>query len=129
MGVVIYEEDSVLLVRHTKKAKFKEGVYGFPAGGVENGESLRAAAIRELKEETGLVTLARDLYELPKKERTLETKHGPKDLIFHPFICENYSGKLRQSEENIPEFVALDCLDDIPLVHTDVRDIARKYCN
>lgn len=35
--------------------RMDEGLWGFPKGGVETGESLEEAAMREIKEETGLI--------------------------------------------------------------------------
>jgi putative (di)nucleoside polyphosphate hydrolase len=57
----------------------------FPQGGINRGENCRAAALRELKEETNLgeedITLIRDIgqwlvYELPKEQRSKKTGLG-----------------------------------------------------
>ncbi len=55
VAAVVYDEpnDAVLLV--TRRYPPETGGYTFPGGGVEAGESLRSAAIREVHEETGLV--------------------------------------------------------------------------
>src|SRR3954469_3651684 len=45
------EDLSVLLVRRTPEARFMGGVWVFPGGAVDEGESEHDAAIRELHEE------------------------------------------------------------------------------
>ena len=40
VGIVLYKEKSVLLVKHTEKARLLTGIYNFPAGRVEEGETL-----------------------------------------------------------------------------------------
>src|SRR3954467_6696290 len=47
----------VLLVRRTPEARFMGGVWVFPGGAVDEGESEEGAAVRELEEEAG-ITLA-----------------------------------------------------------------------
>ncbi len=57
-GVIIYalwgqERDRVVLIRQMRYTVGRY-IYEFPAGLVENGEDVHAAAVREMKEETGL---------------------------------------------------------------------------
>ena len=57
-GVIIYalqkeKKDRVLLIRQYRYA-LDEYIYEFPAGLVDEGENFRQAAVREVKEETGL---------------------------------------------------------------------------
>ena len=51
-AIVISEEDKILLVKHRKGNKM---YWVLPGGRLEYGESFETCAIRELKEETGLV--------------------------------------------------------------------------
>jgi 8-oxo-dGTP diphosphatase len=52
VGVIIQDGDRIVLIRRDKEPS--KGLWTFPGGAVELGESLRAAAAREAHEETGL---------------------------------------------------------------------------
>ena len=51
-GVVCLRGDSVLLIRRAKPPR--QGEWSIPGGRIESGETTAAAALRELKEETGV---------------------------------------------------------------------------
>ncbi len=53
-GVAIVKDGQVLLVRRSID-DFLGGYYEMPGGGVDDGETIEQAAMREVKEETGLV--------------------------------------------------------------------------
>lgn len=53
---VVVRDGSVLLVRRANPPDI--GLWGFPGGHIEWGESLPEAAIRELREETGVIAEA-----------------------------------------------------------------------
>jgi len=58
--VVVQRGREVLLVRR-RATGWKDGWYSLPAGGLDGGEALDAAAARELREETGLEAQPSDL--------------------------------------------------------------------
>jgi len=131
VGVVLYEGDSVLLVRHTEEARLPTGSYGFPAGRFDSkrDDSLEDAAVRELEEESGLVTEVEYLCKLPEKRSRLKMKDGSEEFVFYPFLCVHSWGELRSSNENVPEFVALNDLDKIVVITEDIRIISRENYN
>ncbi len=51
VSVIVIEEGKILLVRHEKRGKT---YWVLPGGGVDYGETLEEAVVRELKEETNL---------------------------------------------------------------------------
>ncbi len=53
-GVAIVRDGKILLVRRSVD-DFLGGYYELPGGGVDDGETIEEAAIREIKEETGLL--------------------------------------------------------------------------
>jgi 8-oxo-dGTP diphosphatase len=64
-GVVVLDGDHVLLIEHGEGAAHIIGSWGIPAGGIDAGETARAAAVRELAEETGLDVDGETLVEVP----------------------------------------------------------------
>ena len=118
VGVVLLKDDKVLLVRHAKNKTHQADTYGLPAGHVEPGEEQIDAAMRELKEETGLDALAKDLIRLPVEYRATMKKRDGRDeaMVWRVFKCAKYSGTLQSSDETIPEWVEISRLDSLPLV-------------
>ena len=51
-GSIVYSEEKILLIR--RGAEPEKGLWSLPGGRVQKGESIRHAALRELKEESNL---------------------------------------------------------------------------
>lgn len=65
--------------------KKKDGLWAFPGGHFEGGESPKEAAIRECFEESGILLNEEDLTPLPKK---VVTGRDGKKYEVHPFVAE-----------------------------------------
>lgn len=86
---VVIHEDQVLLVRRANPPD--AGLWGFPGGKIAFGESLEAAALRELREETGIVAEARSVMTaLDVFEAGQERLH--RHFILIPILCRWISG-------------------------------------
>jgi bifunctional NMN adenylyltransferase/nudix hydrolase len=70
VDTVVIKSGHILLVR--RRAKYGKGLLALPGGFVEQNETLREAAIRELKEETSIDLDKRTLFAAIKGEKTFD---------------------------------------------------------
>jgi 8-oxo-dGTP pyrophosphatase MutT (NUDIX family) len=54
-GIVLNSKGEVLLIHNAAMRDPKKSYWGFPKGHIEEGESSKEAAVREVEEETGLI--------------------------------------------------------------------------
>lgn len=92
VGAIIIEDDRVALVRRGHPPL--KGKWSIPGGVLEVGETLRAAAEREVREETGLEVEIGEL--LGVFDRVVPDEEG--QIRYHyvliDFLCRRVSGKL-----------------------------------
>lgn len=131
VGIVTFHEEKVLLVKNEPKTGHLNRIYGLPAGRVEEGESLKEAAKRELKEETGLETTLENLIEFPNNHfsaKIYKEGIGEKEYSWDVFLCNKYSGEIQSSEDTTPIWMDLPLSGDLnilPNVKTAIEN-ARK---
>nr|AIA18216.1 NUDIX domain protein [uncultured bacterium] len=129
VGLLLFRNnfEEVLLVRHSKNSKNKDGIWGLPAGKIEMGKSPREAACDELVEETGLITKEGNLHHYEgntfgadlQRHYNDETvvRHGRMDVLY----CDNFEGELKGDEKTQPEWKkvseveGLETLPNVPL--------------
>lgn len=95
-------KDSKVVVIKYKSGNIKEGYYDIPGGKIDKGETPEEAAIREMKEETGikvkkLKSKGKMIIEYPKRIFNL--------TIFFSDECE---GELQEFEENTSEWIDIE---------------------
>ncbi|MFA5895108.1 MAG: NUDIX hydrolase [Candidatus Shapirobacteria bacterium] len=114
--VVIFKGDEVLLVKNGDSSDHPTGVYGLPAGKVDEGETWEEAAIRECEEESGLKPTK--LIKMPTFfEAELPRKDGlKKRFCCWSFYCPEYEGVLKSTDETEPLWVKIDEIGRLPMV-------------
>ena len=93
-----------------------DGFFDFPGGGIDLKETAEEAAIRELKEQTGLIALELEFFKLYSGEIT-HYKYFNGDEIYGVdavYICRKYGGKLDPQQEEVKglKFYSLDHMPD-----------------
>ncbi|HNY97525.1 MAG TPA: NUDIX domain-containing protein [Candidatus Pacearchaeota archaeon] len=103
-GTVIYRKDQgkilYLLLLYPHYGKRGGGYWDFPKGHVEEGENNRAAAIREIEEETGLKDLA---FATGFKQRIRYFFYANKKRVFKVvtfYLAQSHKAEVRISEEH-----------------------------
>lgn len=127
VGIVIILDKKILLVKHGETAEHVIGVYGTPGGRVDQKETLLQAAIRELKEETGLSTTEKDMHELPKKYvADIKRKNGETVRFHHTvFLCTNFFGILTKTDEVEPGWVNISQITKLNLL-PNIEDMIKQ---
>lgn len=120
VSIAIVDGDRVLLVKRGRAPS--KGLYAFPGGRVESGETLEQAVRRELMEETGLATGAVHLLEL----LDLEAEPPSTPFRLHVFTARHTGGDVRPGDD--AEEAAWFALDEVARLPTpdSVFDVAKR---
>ncbi|MGH9493104.1 MAG: NUDIX hydrolase [Terriglobales bacterium] len=93
VGAVIVEDERVVVVR--RGAEPMAGEWSIPGGLLELGETMRAGAVREAREETGLQVEAGEVLEV--LDRIVPDANGKARFhyVLIDFLCRPIAGALR----------------------------------
>ena len=98
---VIFDEAGQILITRRAPASHQGGLWEFPGGKVESGESLEQALSRELKEELGIVVGATS----PLLQ--VEHDYGDKAVLLDVCVVWDFSGRARGEEGQAMAWVVL----------------------
>jgi 8-oxo-dGTP diphosphatase len=115
-AVALVDADGRVLLAQRPEGKSLAGLWEFPGGKVEPGESPEAALIRELKEELGIDTHASCLAPLTF------ASHGYPDfhLLMPLFVCRRWQGIVQGREGQALAWVAPARLREYPMPPADL---------
>lgn len=89
-AVALIDIDGRVLLAQRPEGKSMAGLWEFPGGKVESGETPEAALIRELREELGIDTSASCLAPLAFASHTYDDFH----LLMPLFACRRWTGSV-----------------------------------
>jgi A/G-specific adenine glycosylase len=115
-AAVIRERGKILIAQRLPEGMLG-GLWEFPGGKVENGETLAEALRREIKEELGL--------EIVVGEPIVTVKHGYTHfkITLHAFACRLIAGQPQALGVADWRWVTLEELDAFPFPRTDQKII------
>ena len=116
-GAVVVDNNKVLVVKHNV------GHVSFPKGHVEEGETERETAIREVKEETGIDIEVDTNYRYTTSYSPMEGVM--KEVVF--FLGKVLGGELKPQEKEVSkvDFISFTEAEN-SLTHEDTKEILRQ---
>ena len=115
-AVALIDGDGRVLLAERPEGKSMAGLWEFPGGKVEPGETPEAALIRELHEELGIDTWQSCLAPLTFASHTYEDFH----LLMPLFACRKWNGIVSAQEGQRLTWVRPARLRDYPMPPADL---------
>lgn len=117
----LIDADGRILLAQRPPGKSMAGLWEFPGGKIEQGETPERALVRELKEELGLSTETSCLAPFAFASHAYETFH----LLMPLFLCRKWSGVPTGREGQAIKWVRPANLTDYPTPPADVPLMAQ----
>lgn len=115
-AVALIDPEGRVLLAQRPEGKSLAGLWEFPGGKVEPGESPETALIRELKEELGIDTWQSCLAPLTFASHSYDSFH----LLMPLFACRRWDGIVRGAEGQRLAWVKAENLRDYPMPPADI---------
>ncbi|MCB1356679.1 MAG: 8-oxo-dGTP diphosphatase MutT [Maritimibacter sp.] len=115
-AVALIDIDGRVLLAQRPEGKSMAGLWEFPGGKVESGETPEAALIRELREELGIDTSASCLAPLAFASHSYDDFH----LLMPLFACRRWKGNVIPLEGQTLKWVRAGDLKSYPMPPADI---------
>lgn len=119
-AVALVDADRRVLIAQRPEGKSLAGLWEFPGGKLEAGETPEQALIRELEEELGISTKSACLAPLSFASHSYETFH----LLMPLYVCRKWQGTPVAREHAALKWVRPQALRDYPMPPADEPLIA-----
>jgi 8-oxo-dGTP diphosphatase len=115
-AVALIDLDGRVLLAQRPPGKSMAGLWEFPGGKIETGETPEAALIRELREELGIDTWASCLAPLTFASHSYDDFH----LMMPLFACRKWEGTPRPREGQVLKWIKPADMRQYPMPTADI---------
>ena len=115
-AVALIDIDGRVLITQRPKGKSMEGLWEFPGGKIESGETPEDALVRELYEELGIETWSSCLAPLTFASHRYSDFH----LLMPLFACRKWDGIPKPKEGQNLKWAHVKSLKDFPMPPADI---------
>jgi 8-oxo-dGTP diphosphatase len=115
-AAALVDRDGRVLIARRPEGKAMAGLWEFPGGKVEPGETPEAALVRELAEELMIEVCDTCLAPFTFASHAYETFH----LLMPLFLCRNWEGEVTPREGQEVKWVRASRLQDYPMPPADL---------
>jgi 8-oxo-dGTP diphosphatase len=115
-AIVLVDDDGRVLVQQRPSGKSLAGLWEFPGGKIEPGETPEAALVREVHEELGIIVAAADLSPATFASAGLGGRH----LVMLVYLCRQWQGDPAPLHASTLRWCTLDELPQLPMPPADI---------
>ena len=125
-AVALIDRDGRVLLAQRPEGKAMAGLWEFPGGKIEPGETPETALIRELDEELGINTAASCLAPLnfASHSYSASDNRAAFHLLMMLYVCRRWQGRPQPIEGGALKWVRPQQLRDYPMPEADIPLIA-----
>lgn len=120
VACALIDQDGRVLLTERPEGRSMAGLWEFPGGKVEQGETPEAALIRELHEELAIDTSENCLAPFTFASHSYDDFH----LLMPLYLCRKWNGFVVGAEGQRHKWVRLNQLNDYPMPPADVPLVA-----
>lgn len=104
-----------ILVQKRPQGKPMAGLWEFPGGKIETGETPEAALVRELNEELGIDVEELNLEPVGFASEPVKDQH----LILLLYICREWSGRIKSADLLDLQWLSVEAIHHLPMPPAD----------